>query len=201
MNWDNVTNYDRQVSYQARLDKVVERQKIKLRDNMIKLTGTPEDVLIIHRKKTVTGDDVSAVIKENKIVNCIFPILKDVPIRKVTTEFGQGYTLTNIVSAYGDGSEKGLGKDQKDITTLDVTFPVSADINTGDILVRVFVQETVQQNTVMVFDVIDTMASFSNNVALTMTAKLALSTRPIDLNKPLYKLICRMAERRVAVNY
>lgn len=201
MNWEKSSNYNRQCSYQARLDKVVERQKIRLRDNLIQITGIPEDVLIIHKKTTSTGDDASTVIKGNKIVNCIFPPLKDVPIRKVVTEFGEGYILTNIVSSYGEGNEKGVGKEQKDITTIDVTFPVGADINVGDMLVRVFVQETVQQNTVMVFDVIDIMASFSNNVALTMKAKVALSTRPIDLNKPLYKLICRMAERRVAVNY
>ena len=201
MNWENACNRDRQVSFQGRLDKVLEKQKIRLRDNLIKLTGTPEDVLIMHEKTTSDGDPVSTVIKGNKVVNCIFPQLKNVPIRKVTTEFGEGYTLTNLVASQGEGSEKGQGQQQKELTTVEVIFPLDADINKGDKVVRVFVQENVQANTIMVFDVIEILGDFSNNRALTMTARLALSTKPIDVTKPIYKLINVMAERRAAVSY
>ena len=47
MNWDDVSNYDREVSFQGRLDKTLDRQKVKLRDNLVKLTGTPEHVIVL----------------------------------------------------------------------------------------------------------------------------------------------------------
>ena len=51
MNWSDSCNYDREVSWQGRLDKTLERQKRKLNDNRIKHTGIPEDVLVIKRKE------------------------------------------------------------------------------------------------------------------------------------------------------
>lgn len=201
MDWENCCNYKREVSFQGRLDKTLERQKIKLRDNLIKLTGTPEDVLVVKRKTTVNGDLISKVITDQKIVNCIFPILKDVPIRKVTKEFEDGYTLTSLVSAYGDGSEKGQKESTKGITTFDIIVPFDSDIDIGDTLIRVFVQESVKASTVMVFEVLEILSDLSNNAPLTTKVRVAISNDPIDLSKPSYKLIMALSKRRVAANY
>lgn len=201
MDWENCCNYKREVSFQGRLDKTLERQKIKLRDNLIKLTGTPEDVLVVKRKTTINGDLISKVITDQKIVNCIFPILKDVPIRKVTKEFEDGYTLTSLVSAYGDGSEKGQKESTKGITTFDIIVPFDSDIDIGDTLIRVFVQESVKASTVMVFEVLEILSDFSNNAPLTTKVRVAISNDPIDLSKPSYKLIMALSKRRLAANY
>lgn len=201
MNWDNACNRDREVSFQGRLDKVLERQKIRLRDNLVKLTGTPEDVLVVKRKTTINGDLISKVITDQKITNCIFPILKDVPIRKVTKEFEDGYTLTSLVSAYGDGSEKGQKESTKGLTTFDVIVPFDSDIDMGDTIIRVFVQESIKASTVMVFEVLEILSDFSNNAPLTTKVRVTISNDPIDLNKPSYKLIMALAKRRIAANY
>lgn len=201
MNWNHACNRDREVSFQGRLDKVLERQKIGLRDNLIKLTGTPEDVVVIKRKATINGDLISKVIVDQKITNCIFPILKDVPIRKVTKEFEDGYTLTSLVSAYGDGSEKGQKESTKGLTTYDIIVPFDSSIDTGDAIVRVFVQENIKASTVMVFEVLEILSDFSNNAPLTTKVKVAISNDPIDLSKPSYKLIMALAKRRIAANY
>lgn len=201
MDWENCCNYKREVSFQGRLDKTLERQKIKLRDNLIKLTGTPEDVLVVKRKTTINGDLISKVITDQKIVNCIFPILKDVPIRKVTKEFEDGYTLTSLVSAYGDGSEKGQKESTKGITTFDIIVPFDSDIDIGDTLIRVFVQESVKASTVMIFEVLEILSDLSNNAPLTTKVRVAISNDPIDLSKPSYKLIMALSNRRVAANY
>lgn len=201
MDWENCCNYKREVSFQGRLDKTLEKQKIKLRDNLIKLTGTPEDVLVVKRKTTINGDLISKVITDQKITNCIFPILKDVPIRKVTKEFEDGYTLTSLVSAYGDGSEKGQKESTKGITTFDVTVPFDSDIDIGDTIIRVFVQESIRASTVMVFEVLEILGDFSNNAPLTTKIKVAISNDPIDLSKPSYKLIMALAKRRLTANY
>lgn len=201
MDWENCCNYKREVSFQGRLDKTLEKQKIKLRDNLIKLTGTPEDVLVVKRKTTVNGDLISKVITDQKITNCIFPILKDVPIRKVTKEFEDGYTLTSLVSAYGDGSEKGQKESTKGITTFDVIVPFDSDIDIGDTIIRVFVQESVRASTVMVFEVLEILSDLSNNAPLTTKVRVAISNDPIDLSKPSYKLIMALSKRRLAANY
>lgn len=200
MNWENAVNYTREVSFQGRLDKVLEKQKIKLHDNSIRLTGIPEDVLVIKRKTTINGDTISKVITDQKLVNCIFPVLKDLPVRRITKEFENGYTLTSLVAAHGEGSTKNV-KDTKDITTIDVLVPLDSNIDVDDTLIRVFVQEDVKASTVMVFNVVDIVSDFSNNAPLNLKIKVSVSTEPIDLNKPSYQLIIALAKRRLAANY
>lgn len=201
MDWSNSCNYEREVSWQGRLDKTLERQKRKLNDNRIKHTGIPEDVLVIKRKNTVNGDKISKVIVDQKLVNIIFPVLKDIPIRKVSREFGKGYTLTALINAHGEGSEKGQGQEQKDLTTIDVLAPIDSDLEVEDTIVRVFVNEQVKTSTVIVFTVREVLADMSNNAPLNLKAKLSIDTEPIDLNKPSYQMIVALAKRRLAANY
>ena len=201
MDWENSCNYQREVSYQGRLDKHTERQRIKLRDNLIKHAGIPEDVLVVEVKRNIEGDAVTKVIKDAKISNCIFPVLKDIPVRKKTTEFGEDYTAITLVSAQGEGNEKGQGSEQKDLTTIEVILPMDANINMGDQIIRVMVQDTINSCSVMVFDVIELLADFSNNSPLGIKARVALSTQPVDLTKPAYKMIMAMAKRRLEANY
>lgn len=201
MDWSKATNQNRQVSFQGRLDKVLERQKIKLHDNSIKIVGVPEDILIVKKKTTVNGDPISKVVSDHKIVNCVFPVLKKIPIRKVTREFESGYKLTQLVTAYGEGSDKGIGQEQQDLTSIEIQVPFGSQIDIGDTLIRVFVQETVQTNTVMVFEVVDIFGDFSNNAPLTSTVKIAITTEPVDLSKPIYQAIANLAQRRLAAGY
>lgn len=201
MDWSNSCNYDREVSWQGRLDKTLERQKRKLNDNRIKHTGIPEDVLVIKRKNTVNGDKISKVIVDQKLVNIIFPVLKDIPVRKVSREFGKGYTLTALVNAHGEGSEKGQGQEQKDLTTIDVLAPIDSDLEVEDTIIRVFVNEQVKTSTVIVFTVREVLADMSNNAPLNLKAKLSIDTEPVDLNKPSYQMIVALAKRRLAANY
>lgn len=201
MNWEDQSNYDREVSYQGRLDKTLERQKRKLNDNRIRHAGIPEDVLVIKRKTTINGDTISKVITDQKLVNMIFPVLKDIPVRRVARELREGYTLTALVNAHGEGGDKGQGQEQKDLTTIDVLVPFDSALEVDDTVIRVFVQEQVETSTVIVFTVRDITSDFSNNAPLNLKAKLAISTEPIDLNKPSYQMIVALAKRRLAANY
>ncbi len=201
MDWSDSCNYDREVSWQGRLDKTLERQKRKLNDNRIKHTGIPEDVLVIKRKNTINGDKISKVIVDQKLINIIFPVLKDIPVRQVSREFGNGYTLTALVNSHGEGSGKGQGTEQKDLTTIDVYAPIDSNLEVEDTIVRVFVNEQVKTSTVIVFTVRDVLADMSNNAPLNLKAKLSIDTEPIDLNKPSYQMIVALAKRRLAANY
>lgn len=201
MDWSDSCNYDREVSWQGRLDKTLERQKRKLNDNRIKHTGIPEDVLVIKRKNTINGDKISKVIVDQKLINIIFPVLKDIPVRKVSREFGKGYTLTALVNSHGEGSGKGQGQEQKDLTTIDVLAPIDSDLEVEDTIIRVFVNEQVKTSTVIVFTVREVLADMSNNAPLNLKAKLSIDTEPVDLNKPSYQMIVALAKRRLAANY
>ena len=201
MNWDDVSNYDREVSFQGRLDKTLDRQKVKLRDNLVKLTGTPEDVIVLKTKRTQNGDTISKVVVDQKLLNMIFPPLKDVPVRRISTEFREGYVLNSMVSAHGGGSEKGQDKEQKDLTKIEVIIPLDSDLDIDDTVVRVFVQEKTKQSTVVILNVVEILSDFSTNSPLTLKAILAISTEPVDLTKPLYKLITTLAKRRLEAGY
>ena len=137
----------------------------------------------------------------NQIINIIFPVLKDIPVRQVSREFGNGYTLTALVNSHGEGSGKGQGTEQKDLTTIDVYAPIDSNLEVEDTIVRVFVNEQVKTSTVIVFTVRDVLADMSNNAPLNLKAKLSIDTEPIDLNKPSYQMIVALAKRRLAANY
>lgn len=201
MNWNNVSNKQREVSWQARLDKKLERQKIHLNDNRVKHTGIPEDVIVIRKKKTANGDTVSKVIEDQKLINMVFPVLKDLPVRRIRTEFEDGYSLVSLVSAHGEGSDKGYGKEQKDLTIVDVLVPYDSEIEVDDTVVRVFVSTETNTNTVMIFNVREIKADFSNNTPLNLKVSLAIETEPVDLTKPSYQLILALAKRRLAAHY
>lgn len=189
----------RQTFFQGRLDKKLEGQKIKLRDNAIINTGTPEDILIVDKHIGDEGDTISEVVKAHIVTNVIFPPLKDLPIDLVTREFESGYFITNIVSSYGKGNEKG-NEPQKEVSTIDIQLPLSAKITRDDRIIKVFVNEG-KLSSIMVFDVIDLMGTFSNNSALAITAKVALTTEPIDLSKKVYQMCKSLAERRLSAGY
>lgn len=199
MNWDTAAQRNRQVYFQGRLDKKLEAQKISLRDNLINLAGIPEDILIVKEKKDINNDTISTVMSGHMVSNIIFPVLKNVPVRKVSQEFGDGYTLTNLVSAYGEGSDK-KPTEQKELTTMEITLPLKSDLEVQDKIVRVMVQEG-KAVTVLLFDVLEVTSDFSNNAALTLHATIALSTKPMDLTKPLYQEIMTLAARRQKVGY
>lgn len=193
----------RQTFFQGRLDKKLEDQKIKLRDNNIRNTGTPEDILIIEPKTGDEGDKTANVLKAHIVTNVIFPPLKDLPIKMVTSEFESGYTMTNIVSSYGKGKDSG-NDPQKDLSTIDIQIPLreakNVSIYQGCKIVKVFVDEGLVSS-VMVFDVIDMMGTFSNNAALAVTAKVALTTEPVDLTKKVYQMCVALAKRRLEAGY
>lgn len=201
MNWDNCVNDIRMVTYQGRLDKTLESQRQRLHDNAIKLEGIPEDVIVVKTTRTEDGDPMTDQVTAHKVVNMKFPILKDIPVRKVTKTFEKGYKINALVSAYGEGADKGLGKEQKDLTTYQVDVPIDSEIDVDDRIVRVFVQKDANASTCMIFDVLEVLSDFSNNAPLTLKLVIAVATRPVDFNKPLYKLIKATAERRAILGY
>lgn len=197
-------NRDRVVYWQARLDKKTETARRMIRDSNLKNVSTPEDVLVIREKVNEEGDVKETVVHEFKVCNILFPVLKDIPVKKVSNEFEDGYTITSLVAANGDKDEQKTA-----VNGIDINVPLDADINRGDNIVRVFVgneQDQASSATVMVFKVTELKADMSNNAPLAMKATIVLSSEAFDAmdaeSRPKFvKTVKLMAKRRLAAGY
>ena len=184
MNWEKAVNRDREVSYQARLNKKLESKVAYLSDNAILNNGKPEDVLLVKEVKNVNGTTISTVTSGHIVTNFIMPVLKNIPIQKIK---GKGkYALTSLIAAHGEGEDS--GKKDNEVTTFEARVPLSSDIEIGNKVIKVFVQEGVL-NTVMVFDVVNVLADYSDNAPISMKVVMSLSTKPIDVNKDIYQKV------------
>lgn len=197
-------NRDRVVYWQGRLDKKTESARRAITDSNLKNVGTPEDVIVLREKLNDEGDAKETIISEFKVVNMLFPPLKDIPVKKVSNEFEDGYTITSLVAANGDA------ENQKTPTnSIQVVVPVGASINRGDHIVRVFVsneQDMTSSSTVMIFKVTELTATMSNNAPLSMKATVVLSSEAFDAmdeeTRPKFvKTVKLMAKRRLAAGY
>ncbi len=199
MDWTRACNRDRIVYFQGRLDKKLERQKITLNDNLVKLSGTPEDVIIMKEVCDDNGQVLSTVTDAHIVANIVMPVLKDIPIRRVRKDY-DGYSIVALVSAYGAGANDPAGKPQEKLTTFEALVPIDSNISVGDRLIKVLVQDS-GVSTVMVFDVLEMKGDFSNNTNLNAKMVFAQTTRDIDISKPIYQTISALAKRRVKAGY
>lgn len=199
MDWTHACNRDRVVYFQGRLDKKLENQKKTLNDNLVRLSGTPEDIIIMKEVTDDNGQVLSTVVNAHIVSNVVMPVFKDIPIRRVKKDY-DGYSICALVSAYGAGANDPNGKPQEKLTTFEATVPLSSNIDVGDRLIKVMVQDS-GVSTVMVFDVLEMKSDFSNNSALNCKMVFAQTTRDIDVSKPLYQMITALANRRVKAGY
>ena len=87
--------------FQNRLAMKQEIIKRKLIDNAIELSGSPLDCIRIKMKRNDEGDILSHIIEKADIVSVDFPMLKDIPYRKIRQNIGDDkyiYQITSLVS-------------------------------------------------------------------------------------------------------
>jgi hypothetical protein len=70
-------------TFQSRLGSWHDRLRRKLTDNAISLTGQAADCIRVQFKKTKEGDIETRVVDNADVVSIIFPVLKDVPFRRL----------------------------------------------------------------------------------------------------------------------
>ena len=79
---------DVQTTFQSRLSSRLNRLSQKLNDNAIRLSGTISDCIKISLKTSPTGDIISRKVEDIDVVPVVFPALKDIPLKKVTSTTG-----------------------------------------------------------------------------------------------------------------
>jgi hypothetical protein len=67
-------------------------------DNLISLTGQAADCIRVSFKRTRTGDIETRIVEAADVVSVIFPILKDVPYRRLT-KTGSGIVIETLPTA------------------------------------------------------------------------------------------------------
>lgn len=75
-------------TFQSRLGAFHDRLRRKLTDNSISLTGSAADCIRVHYKRTKEGDIETRVVEAADVISVVFPILQDVPYRRLYKDPG-----------------------------------------------------------------------------------------------------------------
>lgn len=189
--------------FQGKLDKIQERIKRKINDNNIRLNSTPIDVIAI----SVSRDDVTLkdhidnemrfTINSHNVIPLVFPALVDVPYTEYDGSKDDKYYNNKVLirTEYGEGD----GKEQKDLSQVDVYAPVRSPIKKGDFVVRCFIDDPYIN--VVMFEVKESLGTFSENALLSKKLHLAVSTINIPENSTILGYIKSIAKSRVAAKY
>lgn len=111
-------------TFQSRMGHFQDKIRRKLVDNNISLTGQAADCIRIRLKKTRNGDIETRVVEDVNVISVIFPILKDVPFRRLTRSPG-GIRIDTIPTAI-------------ELFPLQITVSHSNNIYIGDLIFRIF---------------------------------------------------------------
>jgi hypothetical protein len=93
-------------------------------DNLISLTGQAADCIRVKSKKTKTGDIETRVVTGADVVSVIFPVLKDVPYRRLSKGSG-GITIETLPTAM-------------ELFPLQIMVPHNNGIYRDDLIFRLF---------------------------------------------------------------
>ena len=88
--------------FQARLARIQEPLKRRLKDNTIELAGVPVDTIRISYKKNDEGDITSRIIEKATVDQIIWPPLKNIPFRRLGKNGENGYKITSLVESATD---------------------------------------------------------------------------------------------------
>ena len=179
-------------TFQSRLAMKQDSFKRKIIDGSnIFLVSSPVDCFLIKAKKTYEGDDDTWVVEKTDVIPVVFPALEDVPFRKVRVDGVTGqWTLSCLVDAFEDGQ-------QEKMYTLQV--PWGIDIDVGDLIIRVFVDEAQKVNAVVPMQVQELLGTFGQ---MKMIMQKCACTIPTDnFPQEVVECIREMSKRRSAVAY
>lgn len=142
-------------SYQSRLGRFHDTMRRKLIDNQISLTGQAADTIRVRLNLTKQGDYNSRIVESTDVIPVIFPILQDVPFRRMAAD-----------------DTRGLGENDPTKIRLETApnitelFPIEImctqidKINTGDLLFRVIMEKDFKYPMVMVLEVTEPKGTF-----------------------------------------
>lgn len=154
----------------------------KILDNNIGLTGAITDTIRITLNKTKQGDIASRVIESSDVIPVIFPILKDVPYRRLET----GLALQSLPTA-------------KEDAPIEVICPDADKIKIGDLLFRVMFDRTMTVPLVLAYEIVESLGTFgaSSMISSKFNVVYHNETLPVELTSH----IADLAKRRLRLQW
>jgi hypothetical protein len=178
-------------SLQHRLAMKQDSLKKKLIDNSMGLIGMLNDAIRVKYRKTYEGDNKSMIVDKVDIIKCVFPPLTDVPIRKVKVdEFTHKWQLTSLISSFEEDQQ------EKSYTC---QVPYHFQINVGDLLFRIFVDEDIKYPSIVPMEIQEILATFGGKKMIMQSFKATIPT--FDFPEEIVNVIQQMAERRLKIGY
>ena len=185
-------NRGRISTFQSRLGMVQDNLRRKLIDGTnLYWISAPVDCVRMRERKNFEGDSMSWIVDMCDVVSAVFPPLTDVPYRKVNVDpETRVWSLTSLITAFED--------DAKDkFYTLQVPF--EHDINVGDMLFRIMLDEAQKYPIIIPIKVQELLGTFG---MLKMIMQKCTATIPTDqFPDEIVQTIQQMAERRQVIRY
>jgi hypothetical protein len=136
--------------FQSRLGKFHDKIRRKLIANKVSLTGQITDTIRVRLKKSKQGDIVSRVVDSVDVVPVVFPILKDVPYRRLPAEGEKDPTKIQLESLW----------QVNDLFPIEIYTPDYDKIYIGDLIFRVIMEPDIEYPLVMVLEVQEALGTF-----------------------------------------
>ena len=175
--------------FQNRLAMKQEIIKRKLIDNAIELSGSPLDCIRIKMKRNDEGDILSHIIEKADIVSVDFPMLKDIPYRKIRQNIGDDkyiYQITSLVS-------------MPQTEDYEIRIPHKFDVDIDDIIIRVMLDPDVGAVSVLCLHILETLGTFGTQMLISTKYKCTIYNDPIP--EKVLEVIKIMAKRRLNIQF
>lgn len=175
--------------WQARLQMKHDIIARKCTDNIINHTGSPTDCIRIRLTKNDEGDQTSRIIERADIVNIIFPVLKDVPYRRVYKDNVSRIRMTSLPVSTAD----------EEHSEYQIEVPHNEVLLNDDLIIRVMQDSDLTQPIILCLQVLEPLGSFGGHMLIQSKYKCAIYNEELDENT--LNVIAKMAERRLQIKF
>jgi hypothetical protein len=178
-------------SLQSRLGMKNDNLRRKLIDNQLRLIGFISDCIRVKTRKTYEGDTTSFIVDTTDIIQVVFPPLEDVPYRKIKRDKNSlHWQLTSLVGAFEDEMQ------QKAYT---VQIPYNFDVDTDDLIFRIFVDEAQQYPIILCIQIMEMLGTIGAQKLIMNKYKCTIPTT--EFPQEIINTVQLMAERRLRIKY
>ena len=174
-------------TFQSRLGRYHDVLRRKMLDNTISLSGTAADCIRIRTKKTKQGDLATRVVQDADVVSVLFPVLKDVPYRRMAMVDGSSSFTMETVPAV------------MDLFPFEIISTQVGKIYQGDLIFRILLEPGAIEPIVMALEVVEPLGTFGS--ASMIYAKFNCTYYNEALPQDVLDTIAMLAKRRLNLGW
>lgn len=176
---------------QSRLARKQDLLRRKLIDNQLRLIGNISDCIRMTARQTYEGDNISWIVQSADVIQVVFPPLRDIPFRKIKRSKDQmSWELSSLIGAFEDDMQN---------TAYTVQIPYNFNINVGDLIFRIFLDDDQEFPIIVCIQVKELLGTFGGGQLIMQKMKCTI---PTDNFPPkIVETIHQMAERRLKIRY